>query len=557
MKSPVPFDPVPWTILAVLLLAGCGDGSSPDVEPSEATTPPPPFSLRNVDLGSLQCGGEYADTILEVNGGGLALFDGDGDGDLDVLIVNPGPYPARGTAVGGTNRLYRNDGDWHFTDVTAGSGVDVPRFCNGVAVGDVDSDGDRDLYLTCLGPNVLLRNEGGLRFSVVPEAAGAAGDAWSTSALFIDVERDGDPDLYVVNYLEFDPDDPPLHGQDGRNCTWKGQPVICGPQGLMAQPDRFYRNDDGHFVEAGPAHGLSATPSYGLGVLDGDFNGDGWPDLYVSNDSMGNFLFLSQGDGTLVEAGLISGAAVSARGLEQAGMGLAAGDIEGDGDEDLLVTNFSMEPNALYLNDGDGRFRDVADPAGIGGPSRRLLGWGVALMDVDGDADLDAIAANGHVYRQADADGTDSTYAQADMLLLNDGKGRFSPTAWAGDERLVSRALSVGDLDDDGHLDLIVLPRSGRPRVFAGSGAGVANVQLDLEGPMGNPDVVGAVVEFIDAEGTRTARVRTSAGYQAAGDPRPVFAWRGPGRLVVTFPDGNSMAQPVAAPGRVILDIRR
>ena len=555
-----------WLLAPFMILwaPGCAEQSAeepgwPPANDSQETEQSPSLALfvrTAVDFGELHSGRADGQTILEVNGGGLALFDGDGDGDLDVLIVDPGAYPESSAVIGGTNRLYRNDGDWHFTDVTAGSGVDVARFCNGVTVGDVDSDGDRDLYLTCYGPNVLLLNEGELRFVEAPQAGGAAGDAWSTSAVFIDIERDGDPDLYVVNYLAFDADDPPLHGERGRTCTWKGQPVMCGPQGLPPQADRFYRNDNGRFVEVTNEHGLTAPSSYGLGVLDGDFNGDGWPDLYVSNDSMGNFLFLSRGDGILGEAGLLSGAAVSARGLEQAGMGLAAGDIDGDGDEDLLVTNFSMEPNALYVNDGRGSFRDGADAAGIGGPSRRLLGWGVALLDVDGDGDLDALAANGHVYSQADGEGTDTSYAQPDSLLINNGQGRFSPTPWLGDAALVSRALARGDLNNDGHIDLVILQRSGRPQVWAGTGANVPTLQVDLEGPLGNPDGVGAQVTFTDGLGARSLRVRCSGGYQAVGDPRPVFAWRGPGRLQVTFPDGSTSAQPVTAAGRLLVTVQ-
>jgi hypothetical protein len=516
----------------------------------------PFFVAKDVNLGDVQCGRETVDTILEVNGGGVALFDGDGDGDLDVLIVDPGAFPESGATIGGTNRLFRNEGNWTFTDVSAESGVDVARFCNGVSVADVDRDGDRDLYLTCFGPNVLLLNDGGLRFSAAPTAAGAAGDAWSTSAVFVDIERDGDPDLYVVNYLAIDPNDPPMDGVDRRRCTWKGQTVMCGPQGLPPQTDRFYRNDNGHFVDITQELGVDEPASYGLGVLDGDFNGDGWPDLYVSNDSMANFLFLSGADGTLQEAGLLSGAAVSGRGLEQAGMGLAAGDVDGDGDEDLLVTNFSMEPNALYVNDGAGSFRDAADASGIGGPSRRMLGWGVALIDVDGDGDLDSLTANGHVYAQADAEGTDTTYAQGDSLLLNSGNGRFRAVPWLGDEPGVSRALAAGDLDNDGHTDLVILRRSGRPQVWAGTGGNVPTLQLDLAGPPGNPDVVGASVIWTDGAGVRRARVRTAGGYQAAGDPRPVFSWRGPGRLEVVFPDGSKTARPVTDPGLLVVDIQ-
>jgi hypothetical protein len=541
--------------LAVVLSA-CGpsdtsghSGDSGDSRPAALFEPMPQ------PLAAMVCGRPGSPTILEVNGGGAALFDADGDGDMDVLLVIPGAYPARGATTGGSNRLYRNDGG-RLVDVTPGSGVDVEGFCNGVAVGDVDADGRRDLYLTRLGENVLLRNAGGLRFERVPDAAGAAGpeDAWSTSAVFVDVDRDGDQDLYVVDYLAFDPDDPPLHGVDGRSCTWLGQPVMCGPQGLPPQADRFYRNTGGRFVEDGAAAGLDAPAAYGLGVIDGDWNADGWPDLYVSNDSMPNRLYLSRGDGTLQEAGLLSGAALSAHGREQAGMGIAAADADGDGDEDLLVTNFSLESNAFYVNLGGGRFSDRADPSGLGGPSRSMLGWGAAFLDADLDGDLDLVTANGHVYAQADAPGTGTRYAQPDTLSLRDERGAWQPAAWPGDEAAVSRALAAGDLDDDGITDLLITRLAGPPAVWRGTAEGRRSLRVTVAGPPGNPDGCGTVLTLTDDEGARTVRVRSSAGYQAASDPRPIFAWRGTGTLSAVLPDGRRIEQPVAAPGALIVE---
>ncbi|MCB9899336.1 MAG: CRTAC1 family protein [Planctomycetes bacterium] len=537
-------------------LPGCGDSASGPAGSRTTAAADGPFVDAGLLLAPLTCGGENARTILEVNGGGLALFDADGDGDLEILLVDPGPYPSAGVASGGTNTLYRNDGGMHFVDVGEASGVGVPGFCNGVAVGDVDADGRRDVYLTRLGPNALLRNTGDLRFEELPEAGGAAGDGWSTSAVFVDVDLDGDLDLYVVDYLAFDADHPPLHGVDGRDCRWKGMPVMCGPQGLPAQPDHYYRNDDGRLVDATAAAGFDAPPGYGLGCLDGDFDADGWPDVYVSNDSTPNFLFLNTGHGKVVESGLAAGAALSSRGREQAGMGIAAGDLEGDGDEDLLVTNFSMESNALYVNDG-GRFDDRADPMGVGGPSRRLLGWGAAFVDFDLDGALDLVNANGHVYPQADEPGTDTSYAQPDTLWHNDGGGRFSPRAWDGDAPAVSRALSSGDLDDDGVTDLVILRRSGRPMVWRGLAPERRSLTVALDGGPGNPDGCGAVVAFTDAEGTRTRRVRSSAGYQAAGDPRALFAWRGTGTLDVRWPDGTHEQHAVDAPGTLALGAAR
>lgn len=549
------------TAFLALLLAGCGpSGASENAGGSPASRASSLFEAVEVPFAALQSGRASADTILEVNGGGVALFDGDGDGDLDVLLVSPGAYPARGVPSGGSNRLYRNDGGMRFTDVTAGSGVDLTGFCNGVAVGDVDGDGLRDLYVTRLGGNALLRNLGQLRFERVPDAGGAAGDAWSTSALFVDLDLDGDPDLYVANYLAFDPDDPPLHGQAGRRCTWKGHVTMCGPQGLPVQADRYYRNEGGRFVDATAEAGFDVgTPGYALGVLSGDFDADGRPDVYVSNDSTPNFLFVHR-DGRMVERAMLQGVGLSGDGREQAGMGLSAGDLENDGDEDLLVTNFSMESNAVYVNDGKGRFRDRTDVLGIGGPTKRLLGWGVALLDADLDGDLDMLHANGHVYRQADEPDTDTAYAQGDSLWLNDGAGRFDAASWPGERPEVSRALAAGDLDDDGVTDVLILQRAGVPRLWRGTAAG-ESLQVVLEGPPGNPDLIGAVLSWTDAQGTRRQRVRASAGYQAYGDPRPVFAWRGPGTLRVELPAAPGLGLGeftlrIDTPGRQVFALR-
>jgi hypothetical protein len=537
-----------WLAALALATAACG-AAAPPVAAGEA-----PFERVDPGLAPMTCGRDAQGlTILEVNGGGLALFDGDDDGDLDLLLVIPGAYPERGVRSGGANRLYRNDGG-RFTDVTAGSGVDVPGFCNGVAVGDFDADGRRDLFLTRLGPDALLRNAGGLRFEEVPGAAGAAGAEWSTSAVSLDVDRDGDADLFVATYLDFDPDDPPLHGRDGRNCLWNGEPVMCGPQGLPPQADRFWRNDGGRFTDATGAAGFAAPPAYGLGCIDGDWNGDGWPDVYVSNDSMPNTLYLSRGDGTVREAGLLAGAALSARGREQAGMGIAAADADGDLDEDLLVTNFSMEPNAFYVNQGGGTFLDLADPSGLGGPSRPLLGWGAAFLDADLDGDHDLLTANGHVYVQADRPGTGTRWAQPEVLYLNEGAGRFRVADWPAAVPAPGRALATGDVDDDGVPDVLVA-RLGQPPVLWRGTARGPTLVVRVAGRPGNPDGCGTRLLFTDGRGARSHHVRTSCGYQSAGDPRAFFAWRGPGTLEATFPDGRRATRAVDAPGRVVLEV--
>jgi len=506
------------------------------------------FEAMPQDLAAMECGRPGCATILESVGGGAALFDADGDGDVDLLLVIPGPYPAPGAEGGRTSRLYRNDGG-RFVDVTAGSGVDLPGFCGSAAVADVDGDGLRDVYVTRLGGNALLRNLGGCRFEELPEAAGAAAGGWSSSALFVDIDRDGDMDLYVANYVVFDPARPPLHAQDGRLCVWMGVPVFCGPQGLQAEPDRFYLNEGGRFTEATAERGFAARASFGLGVVDGDWNADGWPDVYVTNDSMPNFLFLSRGDGTVRESGVLAGAALSARGHERAGMGIAVGDCTGDGEEELLVTNFSLESTSFYVNRGRGRFCELGDASGLGGPSRMLLGWGSAFLDADLDGDLDAVTANGHVYPQADNPDTGTRFEQPDMLWLNDGQGHFAVARWPGEAPAVSRALAAGDIDDDGATDLVITRLHGPPAVWRGQADGRRSVRVRLVGGPGNPDACGAVLRLRDARGERTWRVRSAGGFQACNDPRPVLAWRGPAELEVAFPGGRTERRAVPAPG--------
>jgi hypothetical protein len=279
--------------------------------------------------------------------------------------------------------------------------------------------------------------------------------------------------------------------------------------------------------------------------------------VFVSNDSMPNLLFLGNGDGTVREAGLLSGAALSARGRESAGMGIAAGDSDGDGDEEMVVTTFSLEPMEFFVNRGGGRFSDDADALGVGAPSRMMLGWGAAFADLDLDGDLDLLTANGHVYPQADTPGTGTSYAQPTQLWLNDGHGRFAVTPWAGDQPAVSRALALGDLDDDGLPDVVITRLRGPPAVWrAGAGAARA-VQVRVAGPRGNPDGCGTVLRLKDAQGERVWRVRTSGGFQAACDPRATFAWRGPARLEATFPDGRRASRAVDAPGKLLIEAPR
>jgi len=471
------------------------------------------------------CGEARKDWILEVNGSGAAWLDADGDGDLDLWLANGSTLAAlRAGAPGAGNRLYRND-EGRLTDVTQAAGVAGSRFGCGVAIADVEGDGDLDVLVTEIGPNRLFRNRGDGTFEEVGERAGLADDSWSTSAVFFDADGDGDADLYVANYLAFDLASPK---GPGGSCVWKGIPVMCGPEGLPPEADRFYRNEGGRFVEATAEAGLvPRAPGYGLGAVAFDADGDGALDLYVANDSTPNFLFVNRGDGRFAEKGFLSGAALSRDGKEQAGMGVAAGDADGDGREDLLVTNFSGEPNAFYRNLGRGLFADDAFPSGLGGPSVPLLGWGTALLDLDLDGDLDAFVANGHVYPQADGAGTDTSYAQRALVFENVGRGKFRDRTGAWGDAIpvprVRRAASFGDFDDDGSLEILVGVLGAEPELLDAQGLSGGSLVVRLVGTRSRRDGEGALVRIETGGTTQARRSRRAYSFQSSNDPRVHF----------------------------------
>jgi hypothetical protein len=399
--------------------------------------------------------------LPETMGAGAALADLDGDGDLDLYFVQSGVLPGD-TRDGAhpTNRLYLNDGRAGFTDATDRSGDAAHAgYGMGVAAGDVDADGDVDLYVTNLGPDLLLLNDGAARFREATTAAGLGDARWTGAATFFDAENDGDLDLYVAGYVQIDLADPIWCGD-----RLPGHRSYCHPDAYPGLPDRFWRNrGDGTFVEDTRGAGFAPDPDdpgKGLGVLATDFDEDGDLDLYVANDSVENKLWINRGDGTFEDATLISGTGVDEQGRTEAGMGLATGDVDGDLDVDLLVTNFDDESNTLYRNDGGGFFTDATVRAGLEGPSRLPVGFGTVLADLDDDGDLDLAVANGHIIDNIELYHDGKTHAQQAQLFVNDGAGTWSEaTPRSGDlgrRPLVGRGLYSGDLDDDGDLDLVL-----------------------------------------------------------------------------------------------------
>jgi hypothetical protein len=460
-------------------LAACGDPESG--RPPAAGDPGSP-AIRFQDV-TATCGVDMVMTsgrspstqILDVNGGGLALIDYDRDGDLDLFVANGATMddPENGPGC----RLFENLGDMRFQDVTAAAGIDVRRWAMGAAVGDYDGDGFDDLYVTCFGPNVLLHNTGDRDqpgFEDVTEAAHVADPGWGTSCAFGDVDRDGDLDLYVVNYIDFDISDPPPPSH------YKGVEVLAGPHGLIAQHDVLYENaGDGTFRDITASAGCRPPePGYGLGVAILDLNGDGYQDIFVGNDSMANLLFLNRGGPpgpAFEEAGLYSGIASNLDGSNQATMGIAIGDVDGNGRPDVFTTNFSSDTNTLHVNLDGTFFDDRTMQYGLGMISRPFLGWACRLYDFDHDGDEDLLIFNGHVYPQARRDTMDSEYEQPPLLFeRRDDRFVLVPPAVGGTflaERHRDRAAVFGDLDDDGDIDVIVGELNGPLRVLRNDGA--------------------------------------------------------------------------------------
>ena len=455
--------------------------------------------------------------MQECMGSGVALFDADGDGDLDLYLVNGAPlpgWPAAGRPVP-TNVLYRNRGDGTFEDVTEKAGVGDRGYGMGVAVGDVDNDGDADLYVLNHGPNVLYLNRGNGTFEDATEKAGVGDPAWSSSAVFFDADADGDLDLFVVNYCDASVENHKWCGQEGRE--WRG---YCTPQVYDALPDTYYRNEGGgRFVSAAREAGLVDVGGKGLGVVPFDYDNDGDVDLYVANDSTPNQLWRNDGTGHFQEVGLLAGVAYSEDGRSEAGMGTDAGDYDGDGHLDLVVTNMDYETNSLLRNSGR-VFEHAGYPAGVAAASLGAVGFGVNWLDVDNDGDLDLLVANGHIMDNIEMYNDALSYAQPNALFLNGPQARFREIGKAAGvgESNVARGSAVGDLDGDGRLDLVISRNRGRPGLFLNRSRAGHWLQVRAIGTASNRSGYGARIT-VEAGGRRQVReVRAARSYQSSSD---------------------------------------
>lgn len=467
--------------------------------------------------------------IVESMSGGVVLIDYDRDGWPDIFFTNAPTVDQAVKGIKSLGALYHNNHDGTFTDVTAKAGLSTPCFGMGGAVGDINNDGWPDLYLTCLGGNVLYRNNGDGTFTDVTVHAGVADGRWSTGAAFGDYDGDGFADLMVTNYVDFHLNDLPGFGS-APFCKYRGIDVQCGPRGLRGAGDSlFHNNGDGTFTDVSKAAGVDDPNGYyGLGVLWADFNNTGRPDIYVANDSTPKFLYKNLGNGKFKDVGLESGTAVSDDGSEQASMGLAIGDYNHTGRPSVYVTNFSDENDDLYRNEGDWNFKEVSYESGVALPSLPYVKWGTAFADLDNDGWLDLIAVDGHVYPQVDTLPAGAGYREPKVMQLNMKDGTFcDASAEAGSallEKRVSRGLAVGDLFNDGNLDVVIGDLDGNPMVLRNRGvAGRHWISLELNGTRSNRLALNAHVKVTAGGMTQSDEVHSGGSYLSQSDLRLHF----------------------------------
>jgi hypothetical protein len=481
-------------------------------------------------------------TMLETLGGGVAVIDYDGDGRPDLYFVGSGTVP-KSTAQQSPSgsRLYRNLGGFGFEDVTARAQVGGRGYAMGAVVGDYDGDGDQDLYVTSYGSNTLYQNQGDGTFRDVTRAAGVDDVRWSTGAAFLDYDRDGDLDLFVQNYLEYSV-------EDHHPYSIKDVPAYPVPDMFDPVPCSLFKNrGNGTFEDVSAVSRIGAYRGKGLGVLVADFDGDGWPDIYCANDSVANFLLRNQGDGTFEDRGLVSGAAYSAEGRELAGMGVDAGDLDGDGELDIVVTNYQDEPASIYRGEGRMFYTEVSAGSGTARATLSTLGFGVRVFDLDGDSLPDIVMANGHVDPNAERLTPQAPFAQSPLCFRGLGGCRFEDVTRlqpAGFTRArVGRGLATADLDGDGDLDVVIGNLGAAPSVFENDGGNVKSWTSVLAvGKKRDSTAIGARVTVEAGGRTQFQWVRSGGSYLSQSDLRLVFGLGDStkvDRVVVRWPDGS------------------
>jgi enediyne biosynthesis protein E4 len=481
-------------------------------------------------------GGEHKNKyLLETTGCGVAFYDYDNDGWLDIFLVNGSRLEGFAAGQAPSNHLFKNNRDGTFTDVTAKAGLTHSGWGQAVCIGDYDNDGIDDLFVTYFGKNVLYRNRGDGTFTDVSEKAGISGDPkrWNTGCAFVDYDRDGKLDLFVANYIDMDLATAPV--PESGPCLYKGVMVACGPPGLNGGKNiLFHNNGNGTFTDVSERSGiLKANGTYGLGVLTADLDNDGWPDIYVANDSTPSLFYQNKHDGTFVEIGLDSGCALSADGKPQAGMGISAGDYDLDGNLDLVKTNFAGDTPSLYRNLGGATFEDATFPAGLGRHTQ-YLGWGCGFFDMENDGWPDILICNGHVYPEVEQLRTEVGYAQQKLLYRNLRNGRFEEVTDQGGPGITTpvaaRGCAFGDFDNDGDIDMVVNTINGPPQLLrCDSHSGNNWLKVRTIGTKSNRSGIGARIRCVtrvpeeEKPHSQIDEVRSGGGYFSQNDMRIHF----------------------------------
>jgi enediyne biosynthesis protein E4 len=512
------------------------DSTAKEKEPTSA------FPVSFVDIAAVAGlaeatvygGVEQKRYIIETNGCGVAFFDYDNDGWIDILLLSGTRLEGFAPGKEPTNKLYRNNRNGTFTDVTAKAGLRHAGWASSVSVGDYDNDGNEDLFITYWGQNILYHNNGNATFTDVTQKARLAteGTRWGSGSTFVDYDRDGKLDLFVANYLKFDLATAPEPGK-GANCTWKGVPVNCGPKGLPTDTNLLYHNNgDGTFTDVSESSGISKVQGrYSMTATTTDFNNDGWPDIYVACDSTASTLYRNNHDGTFTDVALEAGCAYSEDGNAQAGMGVSVGDYNGDGLLDIFKTHFSDDLPALYRNSGRAFFADASRAAGF--EHTPFVEWGVGFADFDNDGWPDIMIATGSVYPEVEKVFKEYPHRSTRLVYQNLGNGRFKEvTTQTGPGVLTpksSRGSAFGDFDNDGDIDVLVMNMNEPPLLLRndynnGRRRGANNwLTVELTGTKSNRSAIGARVTVRNGANLQAQEVSSQSSYYSHNDQRLHF----------------------------------
>ena len=495
-----------------------------------------PFDAHFVDVASsaglraptIYGGVETKKYILESTGCGCAFIDYDNDGWMDLFLLSG--TRLEGAPAGATSRLYKNNRDGTFTDVTERAGLGAAGWASGVCVGDYNNDGFDDLFCTAFGQNTLYRNNGDGTFTDVTKAAGLLGaqPRWGAGCSFLDYDRDGYLDLFVSNYVRFSFEHAPVPGENS-NCHWKGIPVECGPRGMPTGRHSLYRNNgDGTFTDVTEQAGIAkATQGYGMTVVATDLDEDGWPDIYVACDSTPSLLFMNNHDGTFREEGVLRGVALSEDGTEQAGMGVGVGDYDLDGHLDLFKTHFADDANGLYRNDGKGNFDDVTRTSRLGVETRYVC-WGAGIVDLDNDGHPDLFMVTGNVYPEVERKLPQYANKTPRAVFRNLGNGTFEELMETAGPAIAeahcSRGCAFGDFDNDGDVDVLIVNLNEPPSLLRNDLRGKPNwIKVRLEGVKSNRSAIGARVLARYGGKTQAQAVLSQSSFYSCNDPRLHF----------------------------------